>query len=72
MYGRYKVEQKVEYNVWLKRSRTKSRVQCVVETSSNKKSSAMCGRNIVEQNVECNGWSKLKGTKSRVQYVVET
>ena len=30
---------------------------CVVETSSNKKSSAMCGRNINEQKVEYNVWS---------------
>ena len=67
MYGSIKVEQKVEYNVWLKRSQTKSRVQCMVETSSNKNSSkmflietssnktssAICGQNKVEH--KCGG-----------------
>ena len=32
MCGRNIVEQKAEYNVWSKHRRTKSRVQCVVET----------------------------------------
>ena len=49
------------------KSRTKSRVQCVVETWSNETSSAMGGRNINDQKVECNVWSK----HSRTQSVVE-
>ena len=52
------VQNIVEHKVLVKHSRTKSRVQCVVETSPNKMSSAMCRRN--------------KRTKSRVQCVVET
>ena len=35
----------------------------MVETSSKKKSSAMCGRNIVEQKAEYNMWSKHCRTK---------
>ena len=66
-----KSNKKVEYNVWSKRSRPKSRVQCVVETSSNKKSSAMCGRNINEQKVEYNVWSKHSRTQSVGRNIVE-
>ena len=72
MCGQKIVEQKLECNVWSKHSRTQSRVQYVVETETNKKSSRMCGRNIVEQKVKCKVWSKHKRTKSRVQCVVET
>ena len=71
MCGRNIAEQKVEYNVWSKHSRTNSRVQSVVETKTNKKSSTMCGRNIVEHKVLVETKSNKKPSTMCCQNIVE-